>query len=441
MVNLGFNDLEKQISSVVTRPVSGLAIIILACLCLYFPVFSHQLMTGWDDEWQVVNYLTDSGFTWNNMVQLFAETYYTQYSPVNHCLYIAIYAIDEYEPFLYHLASLMFHIANVVLVYILLRNILRATTRIVPDSIQWIAFLTAFLFALHPMQVESVAWVSASKVLTCTFFYLLATWTFISFLQGVNYRMIYYVLTLFFFLCAYGCKEQAVIFPVWATLLSLFFGRSLRSISTWRIVLPFYILAFGLGVWFIYGISSFAHVSNIADVSYSWWQRVIFSCYAFAEYICKWYVPYNLSHIYFYPMEMGESLPGWMIFYPILLLVVAWGLWNRLRHWAVLAGGAFFLVHILLVLHIIPVNRPCILADRYMYLGSVGLSFLATYFLVMYYPKWKTYYRKIACFLVLCLFVSLSFYAYHRVQVWHDTDTLNGKLEELVHDAGKSKQE
>lgn len=441
MYSLKFKHIEKQISFVVNRPIYGLLAIILACFFIYFPVFSHQLMTGWDDEWQVVNYLTESGFTKNNLVQLFTETYYTQYSPINHFLYIIIYAINEYEPFLYHLANWILHVANIVLVYILLKNILRATTQLLPDFIQWITFLTTLLFAIHPLQVESVAWVSASKVLTCTFFYLLATCTFIHFLQDVKYRLANYVLTILFFLCAYGCKEQAVIFPVWATLLSLFFGRSLRSVTTWRTVLPFYIIAFFLGAWFVYGISSFAHVSSIADVSYSWWQRLIFSCYAFAEYICKWYAPYQLSHIYFYPMERGEALPAWMIFYPILLLVATWGLWSRLRHWTVLAGGAFFLVHILLVLHIIPVNRPCIVADRYIYLGSVGLSFIAAYFLVIYYPKWKTRYRKIASFLVFCVFLSLGFYSYQRVKLWRDTDTLNGELKELVHDAETAKQE
>lgn len=439
MDNLKFNNFENQISSVITRPYSGLAIIILVCFGVYFPIFSNQLMTNWDDQWQVVNYLTESGFTWNNLVQLFTQAYYTQYSPVNHCLFIAIYAIDGYEPFLYHVASWIFHVANIVLVYMLLRNLLRVTTQLLPNTIQWITFLTTLLFAIHPLQVESVAWASASKILTCTFFYLLATWTFMRFLQKSQHHKVYYVLTFFFFLCAYGCKEQAVIFPVWATLLCLFFGRSLKSPTTWWIILPFYIVAFVFGVWFIFGISSFAHASSITDVSYSWWQRIIFSCYAFIEYICKWYAPYHLSHIYYYPMEMGQALPTWLIFYPILLLVVVWGLQNWLRHWIVFAGGAFFLVHIFFVLHIIPVNRSWIVADRYIYLGSVGLSLIVTYFLVKYYPEWKAGYRKIACLLVFCLFTSLGFYAYNRAKLWHDTDTLKGELKELMHTTEKTK--
>lgn len=439
MNNFKFNKLENRLSSVIARPYAGLTIIILTCFAVYFPVFSNRLMTGWDDQWQVVNYLTESGFTWRNLVQLFTETYYTQYSPVNHCLFIAIYAIDGYEPFLYHLASWLFHMANIVLVYLLLRNILRATTRLLPGSVQWIAFLVTFLFAIHPLQVESVAWASASKILTCTFFYLLASCTFIRFLQKSKHRPAYYALTLLLFLCAYGCKEQAVIFPVWATLLCLFYGRSLKSISTWRIVLPFYLAAFALGIWFIYGISSFAHASSITDVSYSWWQRIIFSCYSFVEYIIKWYAPYRLSHTYYYPMEMGQALPQWLIFYPILLLVVVWGLQSWLKHWVVFAGGAFFLVHIFFVLHIIPVNRPWILADRYIYLGSVGLSLIAAYFLVTYYPTWKAGYRKIACLSVICLFAFLGCYAYNRAQLWYDTDTLKGELKEMLHTIEKTK--
>ncbi len=427
-----FNNIEKLLTALVSRPVFGISIIFCACLWAYFPIFSNQLMNSWDDQWQVVNHLTESGFTLDNMIQLFTHSYHTQYSPVNHCLFIAVYAIDGYNPFYYHLACWILHIINVILVYALLRNILRDTTKLSSASIQWITFLTALLFAIHPIQVESVAWVSASKVLTYTLFYLLATWAFIRFLQTAKHRAGYYALTVIFFLCAYGCKEQAVIFPVWATLLCLFYGRTLKSASVWYMVAPLYATSLALGLWFIYGISSYAGVADISDVSFSWWQRIVFSCYAFAEYIFKWFMPYRLSHIYFYPMEIGQALPGWMLFYPILLFSAIWGLWKWLRNPVVLAGGMFFLTNILLVLHFIPVNRLWIVADRYNYLGSVGLSFIAFYLLSELYPKWQTGIRKAVCFLVVGIFIFLTCYSHQRSQLWYDSDTIKKELNEWI---------
>lgn len=434
-------NINKLGSEILTYPVGAILIILIISFIIYYPVFSHQLMTGWDDEWQVVNYLTESGFTWNNIFRLFAESYHNQYSPINHCMYIAIYAIDGYEPFYYHLASWLIHMANAILVYVLLRYLLFNTTQLLPKSIDWIAFLTTLMFAIHPLQVESVAWISASKILTYTFFTLLATWFFIRLLQNEKHYVLNYLLTLFFFLCAYGCKEQAVIFPVWATLLCLYFGYNLKAKRMLRILFPFYVVSLILGIWFIYGISSYANVSSISDVSFSWWQRLIFSCYAFSEYIIKWFMPYQLSHIYYYPMVKGEALPQWLLLYPMLLLLIGWGLFKWLRHKMILAGGVFFLINILFVLHVIPVNRPWIMADRYIYLGAVGLSFIASYFLVEYYSKWKISIQRLNVIFVFIVFMGLGVYSYQRVLLWYDTETLKLEIKELLDNVEEKREE
>ena len=127
-------------------------------------------------------------------------------------------------------------------------------------------------------------------------------------------------------------------------------------------------------------------------------------------------------------MDIGGPLPEWMIMYPLFLIVATCLLWNKIKHWVVLAGGLFFLIHIAFVLHLFPVIRPNIIADRYLYLSSIGLSFIAVYFFVMAYEKWKKWIQYTANILVITFFVVLGIYTFKRTQLWHDTKSLKKEL-------------
>ena len=280
------NSITNKIISNQHSTTVGLTIVFLAVFLVFMPTFDNKLLTGWDDQWQVVNNFTSGGFTWNNLKQIFTRSYGTQYSPLNQCFYILIYLVDGYNPMIFHAASLLVHFMNCCLAYYILRVLLLNTNQKQIRQMAWIAFLTILLFAIHPLQVESVAWMSASKVLLYTFFYLGATWTFIQYLK--KKKLVYYLLTLLFFVCAYGCKEQAVIFPVWATLLCIFFRCDFKSKHVWIMLLFIYVAAVVLGLVFIYGISSYAHVRpGTMMPEYSWWQRIVFLCYSIVEYILK----------------------------------------------------------------------------------------------------------------------------------------------------------
>jgi len=120
-------------------------LLIGSVLAVYFPILGNDFLYYWDDQWVGMN----TGF--------------------------------GYKPFWFHLASMLLHAANALLVYICIFRLLELSRRIVVEPRKLVAFFTALIFAVHPFNVESVAWMSASKVLVYSFFYLLATYTFLNY--------------------------------------------------------------------------------------------------------------------------------------------------------------------------------------------------------------------------------------------------------------------
>ena len=111
-------------------------------------------------------------------------------------------------------------------------------------NIRIIAFFTALLWGIHPVNVESVAWLSASKVLIYTFFYLLSLLCYLKYVQ--NRRNTYFLLTLFFFICSFLGKEHAVTLPVCLLLIDYFVGRDFHNRELWVEKISFFSLSLSL---------------------------------------------------------------------------------------------------------------------------------------------------------------------------------------------------
>jgi len=114
------------------------------------------------------------------------------------------FTVFGYQPFWFHLASLLLHIANALLVYACIRRLLNLSQKIAVEHKRTIAFFTALIFTIHPFNVESVAWMSASKVLVYSFFYLLAIYLFFNYLKQSKLK--YHILTLFIFVMLIFCS-------------------------------------------------------------------------------------------------------------------------------------------------------------------------------------------------------------------------------------------
>jgi hypothetical protein len=325
-----------------------------------------------------MNQYTVSGWNGGNLWAIFTEFYHGQYAPLNESFYLILYSLFGYNPFWFHLASLLLHSANVLLVYVVIRCLpddvlypgiagkipCRCTGR---NDRQLIAFFTALIFAVHPFNVESVAWMSASKVLVYSFFYLLATISFLSWLK--NGKLRYYVLTLLLFVCSFLGKEQAVTFPLWMLLIGWLSGASFKSRKVWLGVAPFLLLSLGFGIITI--LSQTGGKTLFGEGGYPAWQRIVYACYTFTEYFQKLVFPFKLSYLYPFPSVAGDPLPQWLLVYPLLIAILLLSFWRQIStHKVWIFVLLFFGIHIAVALHIVSLSRFAVVADRYVYVAS-----------------------------------------------------------------------
>jgi hypothetical protein len=182
------------------------ALLVACVVTVYFPILGNNFLYYRDDQWVVMNHYTGSGFTRANLWAILTEFYHGQYAPFNELFYLILYSLFGYDPFPFHLSGLLLHIANACLVYYCFRLLLESGEKIKTENAAPVAFLTAMIFAVHPFNTEAVAWISASKILVYTFYYLMASGCFLLYMKRGKFR--YYIFTLALFIFSFLGKER-----------------------------------------------------------------------------------------------------------------------------------------------------------------------------------------------------------------------------------------
>jgi hypothetical protein len=392
--------------------------ITLLTILAFFPTFTNGFQMEWDDQWMVVNSQTVGRPSKYLLLNIFTAPSHGQIAPVNQLIYTLLYRCFGLVPLPYHVTCLLLHLINIYLLFVGLRMILNDCTKIPATRAKWIVAITTVLFAIHPLQVESVAWISASKIPLSTTFYFAGSIMLIKHLRKTNYW--WYAGALLMQLLAYLSKEQAVVFPLFAALLFLWYGIRLKDKRFWFGLIPFGILGLVSLVHEVFYVANYD--LYILGDTYVWWQRMIFCVYSVITYFFKWLVPINLNWMYLFPIGMDEDMPWWLILYPILAVVLIYASWNWLKKPLVASLLAFFIIHLLLVIHITVLPRASVVADRYLYISIISLNFMFAYFItglgkLFKYPKLKI----IALSVVITVLVGVS---YFRTMDWKDSKTL-----------------
>ena len=394
---------------------------------VYYPTLGNRLQMGWDDGWMLLNNYTYRGFTWDNLQTIFKETWYGQYSPVNQLFYTIIYSIFGPNPMAYHSYSLLLHLSNVCFVFLLVYSILFGAKHTDEKTALVVAFCASLLFCIHPLQVEAIAWVSASKVLLYSFFTLSALLAHVKFICSGKAK--YYILALILFLFSLGSKEQTVVLPVSMILIDWVMKRNMKTKDIWIEKLPFIMLAVFFG---LFTLSMQSPDLVKAWAGYTFLQRLVMACYALVEYVVKLVLPVKLLYLYPFPMPPGGELPLRMLIYPVIILVVGIGLYIYRKNRFLLFGVSFFLVNVALTVHVAPMSRYNIVADRYIYLPSIGLLFVGVWYIVTYMQTLVKKQKNRIYAMIVCYLLYLGIYSYQRTQVWYDNFTLKREMIELI---------
>ncbi len=402
-----------------------IGIVVLSTSLVYWPGFYNDFQTQWDDQWVVKNIYTESGLGWDNFLDILTTFYHGQYSPVSQLYYCVLYSWFGYSPFWFHAFSLVLHLFNSIILYWFLSSLFTRTNYFSFFSAKRICFFTVLMFSIHPLSVEAVEWLSASRVLLYFMFYFLGLLAYLRY--TISFKRGYYFCSAFCFIISFGAKEQAVIFPFCLLLLDWITGRDLKSKRIWIEKAPLFILSLFFG--YITLLSQAEHgVGVLSDKSatYPFYQSFLFACYAFTEYIIKCLFPVKLLFLYLYPNQIGQSIPAVFWAYPLLILIVLITFWQFFRKRVVMAGILFFLVHFLPVSNLIPMSRHAIIADRYIYTGAIGVFFLAGC-LFNYLFSFRKY-RRIVLSVAIIYLLWLGGSSYLRCFAWRDSESLKVEL-------------
>ena len=388
-----------------------LGLVLAATFVAYFPVLKSQF-TNYDDNNQILESHLVRNLSFENIKALFSTVIWNQYFPVAMLIMALEFKVFGASASALKTVSVLLHLGNTLLVFQFIRKLFNRFDY---------ALITAALFALNTLQVESVAWLSASfKVGAYAFFALASLLAYVSFLKSRT--PVWFGLSLLLFLLSCMCKEQAIALP--ASLLAIDYLRE-RPLFSRRVILekiPFVI--FGL----IFAAVTFSLKGKMQNpemvVYYTPVERLVLACLALVTYLVKLILPLNLSAFYTYPLR--ESIPGYYYWTPlivILLLAALYVFWKKQQR-LIVFGIAFFLINVFLTLfsQILSV-RDTMMADRYVYLSAVGYFLIVAYAVVELMKK-KPHLRT-SIWAGLAIYGSLlGFLTWQRAHVWENSITL-----------------
>jgi hypothetical protein len=268
------------------------------------------------------------------------------------------------------------------------------------------------IFAIHPMHVESVAWISERKDVLYTLFFLLSLMQYWKFLQSGKQKKLW--LCFFLFVLSLLSKPAAIILPIILFLLDYWKRRPFHKKLIWEKI-PFFLVAVIFTVITL-KLQSVTAMTSL-DV-YPFWVRPFFACYVTMIYLLRFFIPYPLSS--FHPFPSPDNL-GWAVYLsPVFVLALLFLLWFYRKNRLVVFGVLFFFFNIILVLQLISIGFT-IVSERYTYVAYIGLGFLVTMLWDKYIKEKLVLPGRIVIILIFLIFGFISF---KRTQVWKDSDTL-----------------
>ncbi len=412
---------QKGSSAVVVPGLTGAKnyIWLTAVLAITFIVFIPSVKNGFvtfDDPQYVLENPYIKSFSADNLGIIFTSDANNlgNYHPLTLLSLAANYTCSELDPTSYHVVNIMLHMVNTLLVFLLA---LILFTRLGTGHGQLLSAIAALLFGIHPLHVESVAWISGRKDLLYTCFYLLALIAYTRYLG--NKAIKNYILSVLFFLLSLLSKGMAVTLPLSIIAVDYLYKRDIISKRVILEKIPFFLLSLLFGILAI-GVQQAQGATEIMKFSFP--ERIVFASFGYAQYLVKFLVPYQLCGYYPYPdLENANIPPLWYFsLIPVLLsgLLLVYFILVRPNR-KIVFGALFFIVNVVFVLQLFPVGSA-VMADRYTYLSSFGLLFLVSLGIGELLRRFNSF-RAIVLGSFLLYAVLLSAISVGRQAVWHDS--------------------
>jgi hypothetical protein len=385
----------------------------------------------WDDPITVACNAQMAPMTWRSVrfwwtgpvLDLYAPLTYTVWGVISLAAHVPTDAVSgiSQDPLPYHVANLVCHVgATAALFAILLRLVRRP----------WAAAAGALVFGVHPIQVETVAWVTALNGGLCAALGLAAVWQYLRFTDADApraRRAARYACATVLLALALLAKPSGVVFaPIAAAIDLVMLRRPWRRVGA--ALAPWFALAGGAAL-----LASRVQAQARFDVVYPWLDRVLVSGDTLVFYAGKVLCPWRLGIVYGRTPTVAVNGP-W-IYYECLGVVAAAALLARYRPLGVLAGAAVFVLGMLPVIGLFRFTFQSLfssVADRYAYVPMAGVALAAAWLLAR--PWYGASGRRaraigLGCALVLALLIGLT---ERQIRTWRDSQSLFAQSN-LVH--------
>ncbi|MBF0521833.1 MAG: tetratricopeptide repeat protein [Candidatus Omnitrophica bacterium] len=407
LILLLFYYLKKNISNPQSRKTAvflALFLIIIITVLSFKPVLKANLL-NWDDEAYILKNETVRSLASYNIKNIFTNTVLQVYSPLTTLSFAVEYHFFEYNPFIYHLDNLLLHLANLGLIFWLVMLL---------GFPIFAAALATLLFAIHPMHVESVAWATERKDVLYSLFYLLSLCSYLRYLE--NKKIKTYSLTIVFGLLSMLSKPMALSLPLIFFLLDWFKKRSWSKEALFDKIPHFsYVVPLA---WITYTLHARVPIKNISQALLIWIRSFVF-------YIKQFLLPFDLLPIYAVPNRI--SILDHSFFLPVIFFIFLIGyLIFKPKNRTLIFAFAFYFLSIFFLLRFDYGTDFNIVADRFMYLPSLGicifLGFLGDHLITT--SKIKVSIKNLVLAFLIILFSFFSYKTHSQCLVWKDSLTL-----------------
>lgn len=373
-------------------------------------VYGKSLLNGFvtfDDDILVFNNHIVQSITGAHLVYIFTHFDPELYIPLTFLHYQIDWLIGGGSPFIFHSSNLLLHAANALLAACLFLLLTRRP---------WVAAFGALIFAVHPLNTEAVAWISARKDLLSTFFFLLSVLAYLFYANAGSKKM--YIASILAFALGLFAKVMIVTLPVALLLIDILQKRPLsKKMFTEKI--PYLLLSVVFGIVALFGKQGV--IDHVSLQTY-----LLMAAKSTTLLLQHFFLPAGLSLLYPFTGSVSLLLPAFYI--PLLLCILLFlvTLFFARKHTAILFGASFFVLTLIPTFTNISKDGDLyITSDRYAYLPMLGLLLMIGMGLDAVIKKTaQRSYAQTWSILLAVLLLLLGSISYQRSLVWQNTYTL-----------------
>jgi protein O-mannosyl-transferase len=400
------------------RQIGAAVVLALITFSLYYQVIHHPFSNYDDGEYVGDNARIHHGLTLATLRWALTSTEHANWHPVTWLSHALDWRLFGPMAAGHHFTSLLLHVLNVVLLFFFLVRVTRSAR----------SLAVAALFALHPINVESVAWIAERKNVLCTFFFLLALLAYAGYARRPNVGR--YLLVAVLYVFGLAAKPMVVTFPFVLLLLDYWPMQRIQGLSEpspafpapqfapWKLVLeklPLLLLSVGGAVLTVIAQRQANAIRPVT--AFPFWLRIENAIFSYATYLWKTIWPVKLAVLYPYPAG-GIAVWRLVLAALVLLAITAWVWRDRERRPYLLTGWLWFLGMMVPVIGLVQVGEQG-MADRYAYLPLIGVFIMVVWLAIDLTQNADQTLRWSAAAAAGVVFLALALLTYRQIGFWN----------------------